>query len=115
MIGGINTFNGSLFAFLYSSLMQANLAFMLGYVSALSIAYILNSLFVFKLRPSIKKMTKFVLSYVPNFIIQNIAVFILYNVMELWIMVAYVTAAIIGIPITFLILKLFAFKEEAHK
>lgn len=112
VIGGINTFNGSLFAFLYSIFLQVNLAFILGYVSALFIAYILNSLFVFKAKPSFVKMLKFALSYIPNFFIQNGVVFILYNMMGLWSMIAYVVAAIAGIPITFLILKLFTFKEE---
>jgi len=95
--------------------MQVNLAFILGYISALLIAYILNSLFVFKVKTNFTKMFKFAISYIPNFIIQNIVVFTLYNIMGLWTLIAYITAAVIGIPITFLILKLFTFKEEANQ
>ena len=108
----MNTLNGIMLATLYSAFMQANLAFTLGYISTLLIAYILNSLFVFKMKPNLSKMFKFVISYTPNFILQSIVVFVVYNIMRLWAMVAYITAAIIGIPVTFLILKLFTFKGE---
>lgn len=112
IIGGINTFNGSLFAFIYSLFMQANLAFVAGYMSALSIAYVLNSIFTFNERLSFTKLIKFAISYIPNFIIQYIVVFIIYNILGLLPIIAYITAAIIGVPITFLFLKLFAFKKQ---
>ena len=111
IIGIINTFNGSLFAFIYSQFMQANLAFVVGYISALSIAYILNSVFAFKERLSFIKLIKFAISYIPNFILQYIVVFIMYNLLGLMPIIAYVSAAIIGVPVTFLFLKLFAFKK----
>ena len=43
IIGLINTFNGVVFSFIYSSLFNENLAFVLGYISGLAISYILNS------------------------------------------------------------------------
>ena len=92
--------------------MQANLAFIMGYISALFVAYTLNSLLVFKAKLHFAKIFKFAISYIPNFIIQNIVVFIIYNIMGLGAIVAYITAAIIGMPITFLILKIFTFKKE---
>jgi len=92
--------------------MQANLAFVAGYMSALSIAYVLNSIFTFNERLSFTKLIKFAISYIPNFIIQYIVVFIIYNILGLLPIIAYITAAIIGVPITFLFLKLFAFKKQ---
>jgi len=112
VIGVINTFNGSLFAFIYSQFLQANLAFIVGYMSALLIAYVLNSIFTFKEKLSFAKLIKFAISYIPNFIIQYIVVFIIYNILGLLPIIAYITAAIIGVPITFLCLKLFAFKKK---
>ncbi|MCL2839405.1 MAG: GtrA family protein [Defluviitaleaceae bacterium] len=112
IIGGINTFNGSVLAFGFSLLVQANLAFALGYITALIIAYLLNSFFVFKSKLNMVKLVKFALSYVPNFIIQNIMVFIVYNILGLYALIAYILAAISGIPLTFLILKWFTFKNK---
>lgn len=110
IIGVINTFNGIVFSFIYSSLLNENLAFVLGYISGLIVSYILNSHITFKEKLSITKFLKFGISYIPNFIIQNIVVIITFNILELHKLVAYCLAAVIGIPVTFVLLKFFAFK-----
>jgi len=115
IIGGINTLNGSVLAFLYSYFMQANLAFIVGYITALVVAYFLNSFFVFKASLDITRFVKFAVSYIPNFIIQNIVVVIIYNILGLHRLIAFVMAAAIGIPVTFLILKFFAFGKNNKK
>ena len=115
IIGGINTFNGTLLSFGFSLFLQANVAFVLGYILANMIAYLLNSFFVFNSKPEIYKYIKFAISYVPNFIIQSVIVLIIYNILQLHQLIAYVIAAIIGVPITFLIVKRFAFgKNDAE-
>jgi putative flippase GtrA len=113
IIGGVNTLSGTAFAYIYSILTQANLAFMLGYLSALALAYVLNSKFTFKERSNFTGFVKFVVSYVPNFIIQNVAVLIFYNGLYWNRLVAYAAAAAAGIPVTFLLLKIFAFKKDS--
>lgn len=113
VIGMINTLNGSVIAFGYSRILQANLAFVLGYMSALVIAYFLNSYLTFKVRPCFVVFLRFAASYIPNFIVQNAVVFVVYNVLNLNELIAYILAAIIGIPITFLILKWFAFGQKS--
>jgi putative flippase GtrA len=110
--GGINAVNGILASVLYSTFLQANIAFILGYITALIIAFILNSFFVFKAKPNLIKLAKFAISYIPNFIIQNGVILIFYNVLQWHILFAYLLAFTIGIPITFLMLKLFAFKKK---
>lgn len=114
LIGIINTFNGTLFAYLYSLLpfFNVNTAFAAGYVTALTIAYFLNTAITFRDKPDFVRYLKFALSYVPNFIIQNAVVALVYNVMHLHKLVAYVLAAIIGVPLTFLIMKVFVFKNK---
>ena len=112
IIGGVNTFNGTIFSFIYASFLQANIAFILGYITALVIAYFLNCFFVFKVKPNFSKLIKFGLSYVPNFIIQNIVVFVFYNLLQWHVLLVYVLAAALSIPITFLILKVFAFGHK---
>ena len=81
LIGIINTFNGVIFSFVYSSFLNENLSFVLGYISGLIIAYILNSFITFKERLSFKKFSKFAVSYIPNFIIQNVVVILIFNVL----------------------------------
>ena len=111
IIGLINTFNGVIFSFIYSSLFNENLAFVLGYISGLAISYILNSYITFKEKLSFTKFIKFGISYIPNFIIQNIVVIITFNILGLHKLIAYCLAAIIGIPVTFILLKIFAFRK----
>lgn len=111
IIGVINTFNGTVFSYIYSSFLNENIAFIVGYISGLFISYILNSLITFKEKLNFSKFIKFVVSYVPNFIIQNIVVVIVFNILELNKLIAYLLAAIIGVPITFILMKFFAFKR----
>lgn len=111
IIGVINTFNGVIFSFIYSSLFNENLAFVLGYIFGLAISYILNSYITFKEKLSFNKFIKFGISYIPNFIIQNIVVIITFNILGLHKLIAYCLAAIIGIPVTFILLKFFIFKQ----
>ena len=111
IIGGINTINGVIFSYIYSSLLNENLAFILGYISGLIISYLLNSCITFIEKLSFVKFIKFGVSYIPNFIIQNIVVVIAFNILALHKLIAYSLAAIIGIPVTFILLKVFAFKK----
>ena len=113
IIGIINTFNGTVFSYIYSNFLSANVAFLPGYISGLLISYILNSFITFKEKLSFQKLIKFTVSSIPNFIIQYIVV-IICNIMGLHKLFAYMLAAIIGIPVTFLLLKFFAFNEKSN-
>jgi len=112
VIGGINTVTGTVFAFLFSLCLQPNIAFIAWYITALTFAYLLNSFFVFKTELGFVKFFKFAISYIPNFIIQNVTVLVVFNLLGLHQFVAYLLAAIIGVPVTFLILKGFAFNRK---
>lgn len=111
IIGVINTFNGTVFSYIYSSFLSANMAFLPGYISGLFISYILNSVITFKEKLSFEKLIKFTISSIPNFIIQYIVV-IVCNLMGLNKLFAYMLAAIIGVPVTFLLMKFFAFRKK---
>ncbi|GEA33364.1 GtrA family protein [Clostridium diolis] len=112
IIGVINTFNGTVFSYIYSSFLNENIAFIVGYISGLIISYLLNSLITFKEKLQLNKFIKFAISYIPNFIIQNIVVIIVFNFMGLNKLIAYLLAAIIGVPITFILMKFFAFRKK---
>ena len=114
LIGIFNTISGSVFSVIYSYNLNANIAFVLGYITSLVIAYLLNSKFNFKKKLSIQRFIKFAISYVPNFIIQNMFVLIFYNQLGWEKVVVYFLAALIGVPVTFICLKIFAFKNKGN-
>ncbi|WP_338623506.1 GtrA family protein [Selenomonas sp. TAMA-11512] len=109
VIGCVNTFNGVLFSNLFTMLFPVNIAFVIGYILANLVAYVLCSRFLFHARLSVQRCVKFAVSYIPNFLIQNLIVFISYNLYALQPIIAFLLAAVLGVPITFLLVKLFAF------
>lgn len=116
IVGGINTINGIVFSYVYSLFLGVNVSFVLGYVTAMTISYLLNSTLVFKEDMGIVKYIKFCISYIPNFIIQNIFVLIFYNMLQWNKLIVFALAAIVGVPITFIIMKFFAFnKKDNHQ
>ena len=111
IIGVINTFNSTIFSYIYSIFLNENMAFIVGYISGLLISYILNSFITFNEKLTFQRFIRFVISYIPNFIIQNIVVIIVFNIIGLNKLIAYLLAAIIGVPITFMLMKFFAFNK----
>ena len=111
IIGVINTFNSTIFSHIYSVFLNENMAFIVGYISGLLISYILNSFITFNEKLTFQRFIRFVISYIPNFIIQNIVVIIVFNIIGLNKLIAYLLAAIIGVPITFMLMKFFAFNK----
>ena len=111
-IGCVNTLNSTLFAFALSHAMGVNAAFVVGYLLSLSISYWLNAKLAFKQPLAFPAFLKFCLSYLPNFAIQNLFVLLLYNGLGLPKLLTYGLSAVIGIPVTFVALKLFAFASR---
>ncbi|HHV10184.1 MAG TPA: polysaccharide biosynthesis protein GtrA [Clostridiales bacterium] len=111
MIGTVNAADGILFSYLFSSLFNVNLALVFGYSISLTISYFLNSILAFREKLGIMKYIKFCVSYLPNFLIQNVTVLVLCNILGVHKLIGYSVAAILGIPVTFLLVKLFTFKK----
>ena len=116
LIGIINTFNTAFFSWLAHFRVQENIAAYIGYFTSLTINYFLNSTLVFKNRLSIRRYFRFLLSYVLNFIIYTFVSLLTINVMQINQFWATVIATAAGAPITFIIIKLFAFgnKDKAE-
>ena len=114
-IGIVNTVNGIWIPTVLSLIMNANVAFAIGYIPCLGISYLLNSKFTFHEKLSIKKLVKFCISYIPNYIIQNLSLFIFHNVLGLHDKLAIIIAAIIGVPVTFLLMKFYAFRSHKRQ
>jgi putative flippase GtrA len=112
IIGGINTAGGSVYSYILMKFMQTNIAFICAYVLALTIAFFLNTNFVFYSKANFSQYLRFCVSYVPNFLIQQIIVIILYNILGYSKILVILLSAGIGIPVTFLCVKLFAFRKR---
>ncbi len=106
MIGLINVFNGVWIAYVYSLFINNPIiAYIFGFITSLTIAYILNSLLNFKQRLSFKKYIKFAINNIPNFIIQVISVVLLIEILGISKIISYIISASIAVPITFLLVK----------
>jgi putative flippase GtrA len=54
----------------------------------------------------------FSLAYIPNFLIQNFVVLIFFNYLGWYKITAYALAAVIGVPLTFFLIKYFTFSKN---
>ena len=111
LIGTINGCNAICVAYIVTHILPVNIAFIIGYMVSLTIAYFLNSHFVFKRRCNVERYLKFCLSYIPNFLIQNICVIIMFNWFGWHEIVSFALAAILGVPITYIMLNVLTFKN----
>ena len=91
---------------------RGNLAAVLGYAVALSIAYMLTCRIIFKNKPSLVSYSRFLISYIPNFIIFYLVTFITINTWHLHQFWATALAAAAGGPITYVIIKIYAFRKK---
>lgn len=85
--------------------------FIVGYIASIVLSFFLNSKYTFCKKPTLKRFIKFPISYIPNFIFQYIMVFI-FTSLHWNHTAAYVTAAILGTPITFISMKLMVFNKR---
>ena len=113
LIGIINTINTAFFSWLMHFKVQENVAAYIGYFISLTINYLLNSMIVFKSRLALRRYFRFLLSYVPNFFIYTLVSLLTINVMQINQFWATVLATAAGAPVTFVIIKLFAFDNKA--
>ena len=112
-IGVINAFNGIWIAYVYSLFIKnVILAYILGFFTSLIISYILNTKLNFKEKLNFVKFIKFIINNIPNFIIQILSVTILLNLLELPKIISYAISAVIAVPITFVLVKMFGFVKK---
>lgn len=111
-IGIINAFNGIWIAYVYSLFITNPItAYIFGFLTSLMIAYVLNSLLNFKEKLKLDKLIKFIISNIPNFIIQIASVVILIEILKWSKLVSYAISAVIAVPITFILVKMKVFKK----
>lgn len=112
VIGGINTLSTAIFASFYTKLLGTMPAFILGYITGIIISYTLNSIITFGEKLEFVRVIKFGIATIPNFIIQTIIVYVGSDIMFFQDTICYIIAAIIGVPITFIVAKLYVFVKD---
>ncbi len=115
IIGVICTFFNIFFSWIYEKMFTLNpsIAFLPGYISANIASYILNATLTFKEKLTATKYVKYFISYIPNYLVQQTVVFI-YTMLFPTApgIFAYAIAAVIGLPVTFIIMKIFTFAKK---
>lgn len=110
-VGCVNTLIGVVLSTIMTIKFNELTAFLIGYYLSLIISYFLNSKFVFEENYSLNKLIKFKISYIPNFIIQVITVYVLVENLDVIPFIIYGLSAAISVPITFVMLKILTFKR----
>ena len=109
VLGIVNTFNAAFLSWVAHYINQENAAAVAGYAVSLLINYLLNSRIIFKKPLNLKGFIRFGISYIPNFIIYFLVTFITINTLKMSQFWATVFAAMAGGPVTFIIIKVYAF------
>ncbi len=115
IIGSFNTLNTAVISHLLSKIIYDYPSSYLAFVIALSIGYVLNAKVNFHHKLMLSEYLKFMSIYIPHFIIfaaiSTIALSI-WNFPPFW---ATVTASVAGAPITYLVMRFFAFGSKKEK
>ena len=106
IVGFVNTFN---YYILYVILMFLNNSYIISHTLAFLISmvgsYYLNCYFTYKTKPTLKKFFQFPLTYVVNYTVTTLSLFLLVDLLDMNEFIAPLIAAIIPIPFTYLISK----------
>lgn len=86
--------------------------FIIGYIASIILSFFLNSKYTFCQKPTWRRFIKFPISYIPNFLFQYIMVFI-FTSLHWNSTAAYILAAVLGTPITFISMKLMVFRKKS--
>ena len=113
--GGMGTLTNFVFSLIISIMMNPSVAYIFGYVISLFVAYSLNAKLIFHRKIACKDFVKFVLSYIPNFLILFSFVLIFLNMLHWNKVIVYALAGVLGLPVTFLLVKIFAFNKRGEK
>ncbi len=96
----------------FTLVLPPNIAFTVGYLLSLLVSFFMNSKVTFKVPMTLGRLGPFLLGYIPNFIVQSLTVLLFHNGLGLSPFLAYLIAAVVGTPVTFLTLKLLVFDRK---
>lgn len=112
LVGCLNALIGILIAYGFSFFISSpQIAFAIGFAIGLVPSYFLNSVFTFRDKIfTLKKYGKFVISYIPNFLVMFLFVHLFTESLGLYPLLTYTLAVAIAVPVTFTLLSIFTFR-----
>jgi putative flippase GtrA len=113
--GGMGTLTNFIVSLIVSMILNPTVSYVFGYGISLFATYSLNAKLIFHQKIAYKRFIKFVVSYIPNFLILFTFVLVFFSLLHWNKVVVYALAALLGLPITFLLVKIFAFNKGVKK
>jgi len=113
--GGMGTLTNFIFSLFISMTLNPSVSYVLGYGISLFITYALNAKLIFHHNLSCKGFIKFIVSYIPNFLILFTFVLIFLNLLHWNKVIVYALAGLLGLPLTFILVKIFVFKNGSKR
>lgn len=107
--GGAGTLANLVVSIILSKFVNPTISYLFGYGSSLFFSYYLNAHLIYHENCDIVKFVKFVISYIPNFVLLFSFVCIFINIFLWNKIIVYLLAGILGIPITYIIVRFYAF------
>ena len=111
--GGMGTLTNMGISTLCSLKIDATLAYVCGYFGSSLVTYTLNSKLTFHEGLSLHRYVRFVISYIPNFLILFSFVAVFINILGWNHIFVYGFAAALGLPLTYIIVSVVAFAKKA--
>lgn len=113
--GAIGTLTNFICSLAVSTKLNTSVSYVFGYGISLFVAYSLNAKLIFHRNFSVIDFIKFVISYIPNFLILFTFVLVFLNLLRWNKVIVYAMAGLLGLPLTFLLVKNFAFGKVGKK
>jgi putative flippase GtrA len=110
--GGLGTLTNFVCSIIISAKVNATLSYVFGYMISLYVAYALNASLIYREKYRLDSFMKFVVSYIPNFLILFALVFIFLNWLHWNKVIVYALAGLLGLPLTYILVKVFAFGKR---
>lgn len=111
IIGFINAFIYNLYYLDFLKITNYLLSSILAYIISMTASYLMNSVYNFKTKLSIKNYLLFPLSGIPNIICQTLGLTILVEVINIKQNIAGFLCSIIAIPFSYIIMKVILKKK----
>jgi putative flippase GtrA len=113
--GGMGTLTNFVFSLAISTALDPSVSYVFGYGISLFVAYGLNAKLIFHKKLSLSDFIKFVISYIPNFLILFTFVLVFLNILGWNKVIVYASAALLGLPLTFILVKIMVFKRGGKR
>ncbi|HEX3783539.1 MAG TPA: GtrA family protein [Pseudonocardiaceae bacterium] len=114
IVGVANTGTYYVLYLLFHRFLPYLVAHTIAFVLAMIGSYFLNCYFTFRIRPTWKKFLLFPLSNAANYVITSVGLLLLVGVLHFNQIVAPLVAAVVAIPITYVVAQFLLVERERH-